>query len=60
MKSVKSKKKFNNEKLDDSEFLKAKKKQESPTKAKVSIKSKKVWEDLEDDDNDIKYRIKGM
>lgn len=61
MKSVKSKNKFNNDKNFNVEFVKAKKKPESPTKSKISIKSKKVWDDLiEDEDDTSNYKIKGM
>jgi hypothetical protein len=60
MKSVKFKTKFNTGKVEDSEFIKAKKKAESPTKAKVSLKSKKVWEDIYEDVDLFKYRIKGL
>ncbi|HMP28780.1 MAG TPA: hypothetical protein PKD85_04220 [Saprospiraceae bacterium] len=60
MKSLKFKKKPEVKKIQDIEFIKPKKKSESPTKAKVSLKSRKIWEDILDDDESLGYRIKGM
>jgi hypothetical protein len=58
MKSDKSKSKVNQDKF--SELVKSKKKLDPVKKDKVSIKSSKFWEEIDEDDDITKYKIKGM
>ncbi|HMS68036.1 MAG: hypothetical protein IPL23_24860 [Saprospiraceae bacterium] len=58
MKSDKSKKKIVPKSNSDFDSLKPKKKMGPDKKSKVSIKSPKFWEEI--DDEETSYRIKGM
>lgn len=58
MKSVKSKNKVVEKSRTNFESFQPKKKMEVDKKPKVSVKSRKFWDDIDDDSP--AYRIKGM